>query len=97
MEVPSDVNQRWSMDFVADQLANGRLFRVLNIVDDFSRELIGQFVSVFINGNIVSRFLDQLMETRTRHKSIVCDNGTEFTSKAMFHWSKDSLVKLAFI
>ena len=41
MEIPSDVNQRWSMDFVVDQLANGRRFRVLNIVDDFSRELIG--------------------------------------------------------
>lgn len=97
MEVPSNVNQRWSMDFVADQLANGRRFRVLNIVDDFSRELIGQLVSVSINGNMVSRFLDQLMETRTRPTSIVCDNGTEFTSKAMFDWSKDSQVKLAFI
>ena len=64
---------------------------------DLSRELIGQLVSVSINGNMVSRFLDQLMETRTRPKSIVCDNGTEFRSKAMFNWSKDSQVKLAFI
>lgn len=46
---------------------------------------------------MVSRFLDQLMETRTRPKSIVCYNGTEFTSKAMFNWSKDNQVKLAFI
>lgn len=45
MEVPSEVNQRWSMDFVADQLANGRRFRVLNVVDDFSRELIGQEIA----------------------------------------------------
>lgn len=97
MEVPNEVKQRWSMDFVADQLANGRRFRVLNVVDDFSRELIGQLVSVSINGNMVSRFLDQLMETRKRPKSIVCDNGTEFTSKAMFNWSRDSKVKLAFI
>ena len=97
MEVPSEVNQRWSMDFVADQLANGRRFRVLNVVDDFSRELIGQLVSVSINGNMVARFLDQLMEIRKRPKSIVCDNGTEFTSKAMFNWSRDSKVKLAFI
>lgn len=97
MEVPNEVKQRWSMDFVADQLANGRRFRVLNVVDDFSRELIGQLVSVSINGNMVSRFLDQLMETRKRPKSIVCDNGTEFTSKAMFNWSRDSKVNLAFI
>ena len=97
MEVPNEVKQRWSMDFVADQLANGRRFKVLNVVDDFSRELIGQLVSVSINGNMVSRFLDQLMETRKRPKSIVCDNGTEFTSKAMFNWSKDSKFKLLFI
>ena len=97
MDVPNDVNQRWPMDFVADQLANGRCFRSLNIVHDFSRELIGQLVSVSINGNMVSRFLDQLIEIRTRPKSIVFYNGTEFTSKAMFNWSKDSQVKLAFI
>jgi putative transposase len=58
------------MDFVADQLANGRRFRVLNIVDDFSRELIEQLLSVSINGNMVSRFLDQLMETRTLAEAI---------------------------
>jgi len=45
MEVPSEVNQRWSMDFIADQLADGRCFRVLNVVDDFSRELIGQEIA----------------------------------------------------
>jgi transposase InsO family protein len=43
LEVPSHANQRWSMDFVADQLSNGRRFRVLNIVDDFTREMVDQF------------------------------------------------------
>jgi putative transposase len=46
LEVPKVVNERWSMDFVSDQLANGRRFRVLNVVDDLSREMVGQLVAV---------------------------------------------------
>ena len=97
MEVPSAINQRWSMDFVADQLSNGRRFRVLNIEDDFTREMVGQLVSVSISGRMAARFLTELVESRGKPVSIVCDNGTEFTSKAMFFWSKESNVKLHFI
>ena len=97
MEVPLAVNERWSMDFVADQLSNGRRFRVLNIVDDFTREMVGQLVSVSINGRMVARFLTDLIDARDKPESIVCDNGTEFTSKAMFFWSKESKVRLSFI
>lgn len=97
MEVPTRVNKRWSMDFVSDQLANGRRFRVLNVVDDFSREMIGQLVSVSISGRQVARFIDQLCEARGKPGKVVCDNGTEFTSKAMFFWSKESGVSLGFI
>lgn len=97
MEVPTAVNQRWSMDFVSDQLSNGRRFRVLNVIDDFSKEVVGQLVSVSITGFQVARFLTQLIEERSKPKSIVCDNGTEFTSKAMFFWSYEVGVKLAFI
>ena len=60
MEEPLNVNERWSMDFVSDQLSNGRRFRVRNIVDDYSREMVGQLVSVSITGNQVARFLDAL-------------------------------------
>lgn len=97
MELPTAVNQRWSMDFVSDQLSTGRRFRILNIVDDYSREMVGQLVSVSISGARVSRFLNELSKTRTLPKSIVCDNGTEFTSKAMFFWSRENRVKLSFI
>jgi putative transposase len=97
MLLPSSVNERWSMDFVADQLSNGRRFRVLNVVDDCTREMIGQLVSVSISGRQVARFLEQLIEVRGKPYGIVCDNGTEFTSKAMFFWSKESNVKLQFI
>lgn len=97
MLVPTQVNERWSMDFVSDQLSDSRRFRVLNIVDDYSREMVGQLVSVSITGHQVARFLSQLGEERGLPGSIVCDNGTEFTSKAMFFWSKEHQVKLSFI
>jgi putative transposase len=95
MLVPEAVNERWSMDFVSDQLANGRRFRVLNIVDDFSRECVLQIVDFSISGHRLAREFDRI--TRPLPKTIVCDNGSEFTSKAMFFWSKDRGVKLHFI
>ena len=79
LELPTAVNQRWSMDFVADQLAGGRRFRVLNVVDDYSREMVGQLVSISISGRQVARFLSELIESRSKPKKIICDNGTEFT------------------
>lgn len=97
MQVPVRVNERWSMDFVSDQLSSGRRFRILNVVDDYSREMVGQLVSVSISGRQVARFLSQLLQERSKPAQIVCDNGTEFTSKAMFFWSKESRVRLAFI
>jgi len=97
ISVLTRVNDRWSMDFVYDQLSNGRRFRVLNVIDDFSREMIGQLVMFSISGNQVARFLGQLIEQRGAPHRIVCDNGTEFTSKAMFFWSQESRVALAFI
>ena len=95
MLVPDAVNQRWSVDFVSDQLANGRRFRVLNVVDDYSRECVKQIVDFSISGERLSREIDQLK--RQLPATIVCDNGPEFTSKAMFFWSKRSGVKLHFI
>lgn len=97
MIVPTAPDVRWSMDFVADQLVNGRRFRVLNVVDDYSRELVGQFTAFSISGQQVARFLDQLLMQRNKPTQITCDNGTEFTSKAMFFWQKKNQVKLGFI
>ena len=97
MVVPMDKNVRWSMDFVSDQLSNGRRFRVLNIVDDYSREMIGQLTDFSITGHQVARFLDQLGEKRQLPDQIICDNGTEFTSKAMFFWQQKTSIKLGFI
>ena len=85
------------MDFVLDPLSNDRRFRVLIIFDDYSREMVGQLASVSITGNQVARFLDELKEVRGMPKRIVCDNGTEYTSKPMFFCSNESGVKLSFI
>lgn len=70
---------------------------MLNVVDDFSRDIVGQFTEFSISGTRVSRFLNQLIDYRGKPDSITCDNGTEFASKAMFFWSKETGVRLNFI
>ena len=95
MLVPKAVNERWSIDFVSDQLASGRRFRSLNVVDDFSRECVLQIVDFSISGHRVTREFDKL--SRKLPRTLVCDNGPEFTSKAMFFWAKRTGVKLHFI
>ena len=72
MAVPLVPNERWFMDFVSDQLANGRRFRVLNIVDDFSREIVGQLVDTSISSSYVARFNDRIIEARGKPKAVIC-------------------------
>lgn len=83
------------MDFVPDQLANGRRFRVLNVVDDFSREYVLKIVDFSIPGHRIARELERL--ARSLPKTIVCYNGSEFTSKAMYFWAKEAQMKLHFV
>ena len=97
MMMPIDRNIRWSMDFVSDQLSNDRRFQILNVVDDYSREMVGQTISFFIRGQHVARFVTQLGEERGFPDQVICDNGTEFTSKAMFFWQKETGTKRGFI
>ena len=97
MSVPTGINERWSVDFVSDQLANGRRFRVFNVVDDYSRECVLQVVDFAISGERLVRELDRLAEQRKLPERIVMDNGPELTSKAMFFWSKRTGVALHFI
>jgi len=97
MAVPTQTNERWSLDFVHDQLTDGRRIRILNIVDDFSRTCVGQLVDMSISGFRVARYLDEISMTRSLPKSIVMDNGPELTSKAMFFWSQRTGIKLCFI
>jgi putative transposase len=85
------------MDLMSDSLADGRRFRTLNIVDDFSRECIVLEVDTSVPGARVVRVLEQLGKFRDLPRTIVVDNGTEFTSKAMLLWSENSGDRLRFI
>lgn len=95
MAVPQRAGERWSMDFVSDQLSSGRRFRVFSVIDDYTRECVAQVVDTSIGGKRVARALSA--SNRSLPKAIVCDNGTEFTSKAMFEWAEENGVALAFI
>ncbi len=90
-------NARWSLDFVHDQLADGRRFRVLNIADDVTRECLAAIPDTSISGVRVARELTGLIAQRGRPEMIVSDHGTEFTSNAMFAWAKDQGVAWHFI
>jgi len=82
-------NARWSLDFVHDQLSCGRRFRVLNIVDDVTKECLGAIADVSLSGRRVIRELDQIISRRGAPEMIVSDNGTEFTSNAVLEWVQD--------
>jgi len=94
---PTKPNERWSMDFVSDQLADGRRFRTFNLVDDFTRECLAIQVERSIPGELVVRILDSVLQQRGTPKSIVCDNGPEFISRALELWAEHNGVKLDFI
>ena len=81
-------NTRWSLDFVHDQFACGRRFRVLNIVDDVTRECLAAIADTSISGRRVARELTGLIRRRGKPDMIVSDHGTEFTSNAILAWSK---------
>lgn len=70
---------------------------MLNIVDDFNRECAAQLVDTSLSGRRLARFLDEVAQLRSLPASIVCDNGPELTSKAMFFWACKRKVTLAFI
>ena len=89
MTLPQRANQRWSLDFVSDVLADGRRFRVLVVVDDFTRECLALVVDTSISGRRVARELDAIVAARKRPLMIVSDNGTELTAHAMLRWQHE--------
>ncbi|MEI2301664.1 IS3 family transposase [Ensifer sp. MJa1] len=95
--VEAKANARWSLDFVHDQFACGRRFRVLNVVDDVTRECLAAIPDTSISGRRVARELTTLIERRGRPGMIVSDNGTELTSNAILAWSKDHKVEWHYI
>jgi putative transposase len=91
MTLPNTINQRWSLDFVADALSDGRRFRILCIVDDFSRECLTMVVDTSLGGVRVVRELERLTLDRGMPAIIVSDNGTELTSGAVLRWATGKL------
>jgi putative transposase len=90
-------NARWSLDFVHDQFACGRRFRILNIVDDVTRECLAAIPDTSISGRRVARELTAVIELRGKPGVIVSDNGTEFTSNAMLAWAQENSITWHFI
>ena len=97
MTIPQAPNQRWSLDFVSDVLSWGRRFRVLAVVDDFTREALALVVDSSIPGGRVARELDALIARRGRPLMIVSDNGTELTSRAVLDWTNRSGIEWHYI
>ena len=83
--------QRWSLDFVADALSDGRRFRILCVVDDFNRECLATVVDTSLGGVRVVRELDRLTAERALPRMVVSDNGTELTSCAVLRWATGRL------
>jgi putative transposase len=90
LPLPQGPNQRWSLDFVADQLVSGRRFRILAVVDDFTRECLALVVNTSLPGRRVAAELDRLVAERGKPASIVSDNGTELTGRAVLCWAAES-------
>jgi len=97
LALPTKPGERWSMDLVADSFSDGRRFRSLTLVDDFSRECPAIEVDTSISGARVVRVLERLAESCELPQIIVTDNGPEFTSRAMLVWANENNVRLHFI
>jgi putative transposase len=97
MVVPQFANERWSLDFVADQFIDGRRLRILIVVDDCTRECLALIPDTSIPGLRVARELDRLLADRGRPGTIVSDNGTELTSNAILRWADDHKIAWHYI
>lgn len=86
MVLPSRANERWSLDFISDAFTDGRRFRVLAVVDDFSRQCLALVADTSLSGLRMTRELDTIITRRGKPHTIVSDNGTEMTSMAVLNW-----------
>jgi putative transposase len=87
LAVPTSINQNWSMDFMHDQLADGRSIRLFNVIDDFNREGLGIGVDFSLPSERVIRSLDRIIEWRGKPESIRCDNRPEYISAVTLAWA----------
>jgi putative transposase len=90
-------NQEWAMDFIVDGLANGRMVRILSVVDAFTRECLALEADTSLGSGRVTRVLDRLIEERGVPENVRSDNGPEFTSRRMLGWAEERQVSLVHI
>jgi putative transposase len=90
-------NQEWAMDFIVDGLANGRMVRILSVVDAFTRECLALEADTSLGSGRVTRALDRLIEERGLPENVRSDNGPEFTSRRMLGWAEERKINLVHI
>jgi len=97
LALPSRANERWSLDFVSDAFTDGRRFRVLAVVGDFTREYLALVADTSLSGRRLARQLDAVIARRGRPRTIVSDNGTEMTGVAVLEWCQSTHVEWHYI
>ena len=97
LEVPEKINQVWSMDFMHDQLSNGRSYRLFNVIDDFNREGLCIDIDFSLPSERVTRALDQIIEWRGKPQAIRCDNGPEYISHHLQSWAEKRDIAISYI
>lgn len=97
LAVPDTPNDTWSMDFMADQLADGRSIRTLNVLDDFNREGLCIEVDFSLPAERVVRSLNQIIEWRGHPQVIRVDNDPEYVSGTLMAWAEKRNIRLEYI
>ena len=97
LSVPIAINDYWSMDFMHDQLSDGRHYCLFNVIDDFNREGLAVEVDFSLPAIHVKRALDQVIEWRGKPRQIRCDNGPEYISELLAGWAEDRGIDVLFI
>jgi len=95
--VPKAKNQVWSMDFMSDQLVDGRHLRTFNVIDDYNREGLGIEVDLSLPSSRVTRALDQIIEFRGKPAALRCHNGPEYISQTLVSWANKHRITLLYI
>jgi len=95
--IPQGPNQRWSLDFLSDAFAEGRRFRILAVVDDFTRECLALIADTSLPGMRVVRELEIIIAKRGKPAMCVSDNGTELTGMAVLRWSQETRIAWHYI
>lgn len=97
LTVPTEPNQMWSIDFMSDSLADGRKFRLLNVIDDYNRQSLAIEVDTSLPSQRVIRVLENLIDQRGKPSNIRTDNGPEFISHQLQSWCEKNSITLQYI